>query len=139
VRSVTRFDEHDLILVIEVEWLAIIRSDGEVERGSVNLRDRRELGNAEVLLSNQFGPPESELGIAGIASRNEDRAVVDGNSDYIFGVITRVAPEGLVKKCRERIGYTGFGSAVNTGGMNFEERTWLGASDPLTALCIKPY
>ena len=70
--SVTRFDEQDLILVGEVEWLAIVHSDGEVERGSVNLRDLCELGNTEVLLSNQFCPPESELGIVGIISRSKD-------------------------------------------------------------------
>ncbi len=72
VRSVTRFDEYDLILVGEVEWLAIIRSDREVKRSSVNLRDRRELGDTGVLLSNQFCPPESKLRIADIASRNKD-------------------------------------------------------------------
>lgn len=72
MRSVTRFDERDLILVGEVEWLAIVRSDGEVECGNVNLGDRRELGNTEVPPSNQFCPPESELGIVGIISRNKD-------------------------------------------------------------------
>ena len=93
VRSVPWFDEHDLIFVSEVEWFVIICSDGDVERGGINLRDRRELGNTGVLLSNQFCPPESELGIAGSASRNKDRAVVDGNSNYIFGVTEWVAPE----------------------------------------------
>ena len=72
MRSVARFDEHDLILVGEVEWLAMVRSDGEVERSSVNLRDRRELGSTEVLLSNQFCSPESKLGIIGNVSRNKD-------------------------------------------------------------------
>jgi len=72
VSSVGRFYEHDLILVVEVELLAIILRDREVEGGCSNLRDRRELGNAEVLPSNQFCPPESELGIAGIASGNKD-------------------------------------------------------------------
>ena len=37
VRSITRFDVHDLILVGVVEWPAIIRSNREVERGSVDL------------------------------------------------------------------------------------------------------
>lgn len=72
MRSVTRFDEHNLILVGEVEWLAIVHSDGEVECGSVNLGDRCELGNTEVLLSNQFCPPESELGIVGVVSGDKD-------------------------------------------------------------------
>ena len=93
VRSVIRFDEHNLILVGEVEWFAIIRSDREVERGSVNLRDRRELGNARILLGNQFCPPESELGIVDNASRNKDRAIVDGNGNDIFCVTEWVAPE----------------------------------------------
>ena len=70
--SITRFDEHDLILVGEVEWFGIIHSDREVKRGSVDLRDRRELGDAGVLLSNQLSPPESELRIASIASRDKD-------------------------------------------------------------------
>lgn len=97
---VTRFDEHDLILVAEVEWFAIIRSHGEVERGSANLRDRREIGNAVVLASNQLCPPESELGIGEIASGDEDRAVVDRNIDCNFGVTGSAAPE-------RRWGYTG--------------------------------
>jgi len=37
VRSITRFDEHDLVLVGIVEWPAIIHSNGEVESGSVDL------------------------------------------------------------------------------------------------------
>lgn len=72
MRSVTWFDEYDLILVGEVEWLAIIRSDREVKRSNANLRDRRELGDARVLLSDQFRPPESKLRIVDIASRNKD-------------------------------------------------------------------
>ena len=52
VGSVSRFDEHDLILMGEVEWLAVICSDGEVECSGVNLRDRCELRNAEIPLSN---------------------------------------------------------------------------------------
>jgi hypothetical protein len=71
VGPITRFDEYNLILVGEVEWLAIIRSDGEMKGGSVNLRNCRELGDAEIVLSNQFCPPESKLGIADIASRNK--------------------------------------------------------------------
>lgn len=60
MRSIIRFDEHDLILMGEVQWLAVICRDREVERGSANLGGRRELGNARVL-GNQFRPPESEL------------------------------------------------------------------------------
>ena len=66
------FDEHHLILVAEVELLAIILGDREVERGCVNLRDRRELRDTEVLPSNQLRPPKSVLGLAGIASGKED-------------------------------------------------------------------
>ena len=72
VSSISRFYEHDLIFVGEVELLAIILRDREVERGCSNLGDRRELGDAEVLPSNQFCPPESELGIACIASGNKN-------------------------------------------------------------------
>jgi hypothetical protein len=81
VGSVTWFDEHDLILMGQVKRLAIISSDGKVKRSRVDLRDRRELGDTGVPLSNQFCPSESKLGIADIASGNKDRAVVDRNGD----------------------------------------------------------
>ena len=71
VRSVIRFDEHDLILVREVEWLAIICSDREVKCGGVDLRNCCEQGGGEVELSNQFRPAETKLRIAGISSGNK--------------------------------------------------------------------
>lgn len=43
VRPVTRFYEHDLVLVGEVERLSVVFSNRKVKRGSVDLRDRREL------------------------------------------------------------------------------------------------
>lgn len=93
MRSVTRFNEHDLILVGEVEWLGVVRGNRKMERGGVDLGDRRELGNARVFLSDQFRPPESKLRIAGVASRDKHRAIIDGNGDHILGAIEWVAPE----------------------------------------------
>ena len=93
VTSVLRFDEHDLILVGQIKRLGIIQSDGKVECGGVNLRYRRELGDAQVRLGNQLCPPESELCIGHVTSRNEDRAVIDGNRNYFFGFAVRAVPE----------------------------------------------
>ncbi len=71
VRPVTRFDEYNLILVGEVEWLAIIRSDREVKCGGINLGDCCELGSGGIELSYQFCPPKSKLCITDITSRNK--------------------------------------------------------------------
>lgn len=77
----------------EVEWLAFIRGDREMERSSVDLRDRSELWDAEVLPGDQFRPPEPELRIVEISSRNKDRAVIYRNGDYVLGITEWVAPE----------------------------------------------
>ena len=61
VRSITRFDEHDLVLVSVVERFTIVHSDGEVERSSVDLCDCRELRNTRVLPGDQLSPSKSEL------------------------------------------------------------------------------
>ena len=72
MRPVVRFDEHDLILVGEIEWLGVVHTNGEMECSSVDLGDCRELSDTRVLLSNQLCPPESELGVTGVPSRNEN-------------------------------------------------------------------
>jgi hypothetical protein len=93
VRSITWFDKHNLICVGEVEWLLVIRSDREVKCGGVNLRYCRELAGGEVELSNQFPPPETELRVADIASRNKYWAVIDRNRYHSLGTAEWVAPE----------------------------------------------
>ena len=105
MRSVTRLNEHNLILVGEVEWLGVVQGNRKVERGSVNLGDRRELGNARIFLSDQLRPPESKLRVAGVASRDKHRAIIDRNGDHIFGTTEWVAPErGWVKSATHELG-----------------------------------
>lgn len=113
MRSITRLNEHNLILVGEVEWLGVVQGNRKVERGSVNLGDRRELGNARIFLSDQLRPPESKLSVAGVASRDKHRAIIDRNGDHIFGTTEWVAPErGWVKSATHELGVvtSGFGT-----------------------------
>lgn len=98
VSPVTRLDKYDLILVGEVQRLGVVQGNRKVECSSVDLGDRRELSHTQVLLSNQFRPPESELRVADVPSRNKNRAVVDGNGNYIFCATEWVAPERCWEK-----------------------------------------
>lgn len=71
MRPITRFDEHNLIFVGEVEGFGVVYGNREMERGGVDLGNRRELSHTQVLLSNQLRPPESKLRVADIPSRNK--------------------------------------------------------------------
>lgn len=68
---VTWLNEHDLILVSEVQRFGVIRSDRKMERGSVDLRDRCKLRYARIFLGNQLRPAEPELRVAGVPSWDE--------------------------------------------------------------------
>ena len=68
---VTWLNERDLILVSEVQRFGVIRSDREMERGSVDLRDRCKLRYARIFLGNQLRPAEPELCVADVPSWNE--------------------------------------------------------------------
>ena len=99
MRPITRFDEQNLVLVGVVEWLGIIHSNREVERSGVDLCDCRELRDTRVLPGDQLCPSESELCIGLVASGDKDRAIIDRNSNNIFGIAGSAVPERRGEKC----------------------------------------
>jgi hypothetical protein len=83
--SVIRFDEHDLIFVVEIQWSLLIYLDGEMEHGSSYFGCGNEGRVATVHLSYEFCASESIL--CGSCSGHKDGAVIDCDRDGLFDYV----------------------------------------------------
>ena len=83
VRPVSWLDEHELILVCDVQWLRLVCLKGEVKRVLPGLEQRVKRGAVPslVLLRDELGAPEAEL--RWTAAGCEDRRVVDGHEECL--------------------------------------------------------